>query len=129
MSILFAILALVVSLIGTILFGIIGGGVTLIFAVLAIIFAVKKKKSEEGGGTGSLVVSIIALVLGCLMSLLFVGVSGVIKEDAKKADAPLIEKYADDLKYGVLGFIMSAASDDVDMDEFSEQMKKVSDSM
>ncbi len=128
MCILFAILALVASIIGTLLFGIVGGCATAIFAVLAIVFAVKKKKSEEGGGTGSIIISIIALVLGFSITMIFIGVSGTIKEQAKKVDAPLVEKYADDLKFGVLGFAIAASNDGVDIDELTDELKRVSDS-
>ena len=128
MCILFAILALVASIIGTLLFGIAGGCVTAIFAVLAIVFAVKKKKSEQGGGTGSIVISIIALVLGASMTMLFIGVSGTVKEQAKKVDAPLVEKYADDLKFGVLGFVFAASNDGVNVDDLTKEFERVSDS-
>ncbi len=127
MCILFAILALVTSIIGTILFGIAGGCVTAIFAILAIVFAVKKK-SEEGGGTGSIVISIISLVLGISITMIFIGVSGVVKEQAKKVDSPIVEKYADDLKFGVLGFAIAASNDGVDVNELADEFKRVSDS-
>lgn len=128
MCILFAILALVTSIIGTILFGIAGGCVTALFAILAIVFAVKKKKSEEGGGTGSIVISIISLVLGISITMIFIGVSGVVKEQAKKVDSPIVEKYADDLKFGVLGFAIAASNDGVDVNELADEFKRVSDS-
>lgn len=129
MCVLFAVLALIASIVGTILFGIIGGCVTAIFGVLAIVFAIKKKKSEEGGGTGSLVLAIISMVIGLGITMLFVGASGILKDEAGKVNAPLIEKYADDLKFGVVGFAMAASSDNVDLNELSDQLKVVSDNM
>ena len=129
MCLLFAILALLSGIMGTIFLGIIGFAVTAVFAILAIIFASKKRKSEEGGGTGSMVVSIISLVLGLLITLFFIGMAKVVKDNAKKVDAPLVEKYADDLKFGILGFVIPAASDNVNMDDFSDQLKLVTDKM
>jgi MFS family permease len=128
MCILFAVLALVASIIGAFLFGIAGGCATAVFAILAIVFAVKKKKSEEGGGTGSIVISIISLVLGFCITMLFVGVSSSVKEQAKKVDAPLVEKYADDLKFGVLGFVFAASNDGVDVNDLTKEFERVSDS-
>lgn len=131
MSILFGILTLLSGFIITLLLGTIGLVITIVFAALTIVFAIKKKK-ENGGGTGSIVCAVIGVIFGLIMFGLLAAASQGIKDTIEKYPGKydLVEKYADSLKTtGIIGIASKLSKDDVDMDKFKEQFDDLIDKM
>lgn len=112
MSILFAVLAILCGFIGCLLAGLLGLGITVLFAVLAVVFAIKKRKTDGKGGIGSIVVSVIGVLFGALIAFGLMGFGASIKENAAKAGYPELEKYGDSFKFGVIGFAKDLAGED-----------------
>ncbi len=127
MAILFGVLSIVVGLVAPILFGIWGFFVTAIFAILAGVFAIKAKKAG-GSATGGIVTAVVGVVLGLAGMALMVAMAGVLADEAKKQNLPIIADHADKLKFGVVGFVTSVTSDDIDMDALSAELKKFNES-
>ena len=127
MSILFAILAILSGIFFSFVVGLGGIIVTVIFAGLAIFFATKKRKNEGGGGMGSIVVSVVAICLSLITLLIWNGIVSMIKDEAKKVDADIVEKAFSNSKWGVIGVVGEVSKDD--MDAFKDQLDKVTESM
>lgn len=125
MSVLFAILALLSAIGGTFMTGYFGLIATLVFMVLTIVFAVKKRKENNGeGGIGSIVLSVVAVLiaLGIYGLLSFTG--NMIKEKAEPAGVPQIAQYGDSIKKGIIG-LAKDLPEDTDMDKFKEDFDKL----
>ncbi len=124
MGILFGILALVFAFVGVFLGGIIGFGLTVLCAVLAIVFAIRKKKDLGRVAVGPIVMSIIAFIFGGIIMAIILGVTNVWKDDLKKypGEYPVVEAYVDDFKFGVIGMVGAANADGVDMKEFTDEL-------
>ncbi|MCR4847029.1 MAG: hypothetical protein K5865_09845 [Eubacterium sp.] len=127
MSVLFAVLAMISGIIGTFLAGFIGLGITFVFAGLAILFAARKKKTVGKVGVGSIITSVIAICFSGLILLGIVAVGNYLRDEARKCDAPLVEKYMGDFKFGVIGVAAKISNDGVDEVEFRRQLDKVTD--
>ena len=127
MSILFAILALLAGIFLSFIIGIGGIIVSVIFAGLAIFFAAKKRKNEGGGGTGSIVISVVAICLSLITFLIWTGLVSMVKDEAKKVDADIVEKAFEHSTWGIIGVVGEVSQDD--MDAFKDQLEKVTDSM
>ncbi|MCR4840714.1 MAG: hypothetical protein K5848_04135 [Lachnospiraceae bacterium] len=120
MSVLFMILAILAGLFGTLLFGYIGLAVTAVFAVLSVLFAIRKRKNTGAGGVASIVLSVIAVLISVSLAAGLAAAGEQIKKDADKAQAPLLKKYAPSLKYGVVGMLLEADKDGVDWNELED---------
>ena len=127
MGILCGILALLSALLGVFLGGIIGFGITVFFAVLAIIFAIRKKKVIERVAVGPIIMSVISLIVGGLILIGLFSVISTYKDEMKKypGEYPVCEAYMDDLKFGVVGMAAKMSSDDVNLDEFTDELDKL----
>ena len=127
MAILFGVLSIVIGFISPILFGIWGFVATVIFAILAGVFAVKAKKNG-GKGTAGIVTAVIGVVLGLVGMVLMMSIASVATEEAKKQNLPIMAEHADQLKFGIVGFVASVTGDGADMDALSAELKKFNDS-
>ena len=66
----FGLIALVVSIVGGITFGIIGAGIALVCGIIAIVLSVKVKKETDGAkGTGGMVMGILGIVFGAIFAI------------------------------------------------------------
>ena len=127
MAILFGVLSIVIGVIAPILFGIWGFVATVVFAILAGVFVVKAKK-EGGKGTAGIVTAIIGVVLGLAGMGIMLSIASVATEEAKKLNLPILTEYAENLKFGVVGFVASVTKEGTDMDALSAELKAFSDS-
>ena len=66
----FGLIALVVSIVGGITFGILGAGIALVCGIIAIVLSVKVKKETDGAkGTGGMVMGILGIVFGAIFAI------------------------------------------------------------
>ena len=126
MSVLFAVLALVSALFCSFMFGFIGLGATVLFALLTFLFAAKKKR-EGNGGTGSIIVAIISIIISCGLTFMVVGVGNKMVKESDAAGTPMLKEYGDDMKFGVFGVAMALTEDNADYEEFKKQFETFTD--
>ena len=126
MAILFAILSIAIAIVGGLLFGVIGGFVAIAAGVAGFIFGLKKKKDpDRKGGVGSMVVSIIGLLIGLGVVPLFLGLASDTRKDAAEKGLTNLEQVADGLKFGVVGIAKKANDLGIDIDLVTEEMKEL----
>ena len=138
MAVLFAILALAAGIVGTVLTGWIGFGISVLLAVIAIAIRVNKNKNEDRPRHGSIVLAVIAIIAGILTQVVMMSLADGIKTDAEElGDVPYVVAVAEGMKkFGIIGFANSAAekkpadmSDDAFADELKRQMDRVTKSI
>lgn len=129
MAILFGILALACSLVGVLLFGIIGFGITVVFIALSILFVVLKKKKVGKLSVGGIIMSVLSFIISGLFTVGLYGISQTYKDEAKKypGEYPLVEKYVDNLKYGAVGVIAKIDDPEGDAQKFVDELTALSD--
>ena len=122
-GIILVILSLVVAIITPMLFGVIGGGVAVVLAVIAILLAVRCVK-KGGKGKGVVIISAVSILLAVIMTVTAVAAFTKFKEAVKKyGDAPLVERYLDNPYFGFSGMLMKASKDgSVDLNELNRQL-------
>ena len=112
LGIVLGILGIAAALFLCLLTGWIGGGVALIFGVIALllgIFAVKGGK--KGGGIGSIVVGVLAIILAVAMTFTTIGGLTEMKKLATAEETPLMAKYMDNPSLGFLGIVLNIGKD------------------
>ena len=101
--------------------GVIGGGVALLFGVIALILGIKSRKG--GRGIAAIVAGLLAVVLAVIMT--FTGVATVQtlrdKAIASKPDS-LVAKYADKPYLGVLGIVINIPKDEGSLEQLTAEM-------
>ena len=126
MSVLFAVLAILAAFLGSLLFGIIGGVAAIVFALLAILFAIKHRKKVGSGGIGSIVFAVIALIVGITLGCIAVPmVADQAETYAKDHGYTEVAKYAPTFRYGAIGIAVKLSEDGVDINKFTEDFNKV----
>ena len=127
-GIILIILSVAVSVICTLLFGVVGGGVAALLAIIAILLAVRCMK-KGGKGKGVVIVGVVAILLAALMSAMMVTTFRSMQKSAENyGDVPLVAKYLDNPYLGVSGIIINASRDgDVDIDELRAQLERMND--
>lgn len=126
MNLLFGILSIVIAFFGGALFGVIGGGIGIVLAILAIVFARKiKKDPDREGGTAGFVTGIIGLILAIIMTACFAIAPAAVKEEAQKKGLTNLEKCADGLTYGIFGLLNEAEKQGVDQDTLTDEFNEL----
>ena len=101
--------------------GVIGGGIALLFGVIALILGFKSRKG--GRGVPAIVAGLLAIVLAAVMT--FTGVATVQtlrdKAIASKPDS-LVAKYADKPYLGVLGIVINMPKDEGSIEELTAEL-------
>lgn len=122
-GVILGVLGIAAALFLILLTGVIGGAIALILGVVAVLLGIQARKS--GRGIGAIIVGAIAIILALAMCMTSFQVMGKVKEDAEKLGAPLVAKYADKPYFGLMGFVMSAASDGENTEELRIQLEAV----
>ena len=122
-GIIFVILSIILALFTPLIFGVIGGGAAVLFALIAIIFAVSRMK-KGGKGKGVVTVSILSILLAVAMTVTSVSTYKKLHETAlSTGKTPLIAKYLDNPYMGMIGFISNAAkNENVDIDQLQAEI-------
>ena len=124
MAVLFGILSIVGAIVVGGMFGIIGGIVAVVFAILAIVFAVKKIK-EGGKGVGSIILAVLGVIIGLIISSVYVFLADEMVKDARQVNATLIEESAPALKFGIVGLVIDIGNKNVNLDQFKDELDRV----
>ena len=122
-GIIFLILSILLAATSPLFFGVIGGGVAVLFAIIAMIFAFSRMK-KGGKGKGVVIISAVSILLAVIMTVTAVAAFTKFKEAVKKyGDAPLVERYLDNPYFGFSGMLMKASKDgSVDLNELNRQL-------
>lgn len=129
MATVFGALSIALGLLGSFLIGWIGVGIVVVFALIAIIFRIRKNKAnpDEPQKISSIVCGIIGLVLAIITQIGVSAYAGKMKDTAiQMGDVPLIAEGAAGLKtLGLLGFYSTAmdAKGDMSDTEFENELK------
>ena len=130
MSVVFVVLAILAAFVGSLLLGMIGGIAAIVFAVLAILFALRHRKKNGSGGIGSIVFAVIALIVGITLGCIALPtVADQAETYAKEHGYTEVAKYAPAFRYGAIGVAMKLRDDGVDIDKFTEDFNKVFEEM
>ena len=124
MQILFGILAILCGIGGSILFGVIGMAITVVFAVLAIIFGVNAKK-KGGSSAAGVITAILGIVFGLIGTIVMVVAGSELSKQAKEQNLPIMSEYGESLTFGVVGFAMKIANTDFDLDQVKDELDKL----
>ena len=127
MQILFGILAIVCGIAGSILAGVIGMAITVVFAVLAIVFGIRAKK-KGGSSAAGIVTAIIGIIFGLIGTLILVGGGQEMARQAKEQNLPIMSEYGESLKFGIVGFVLKIANTDYDLDAVKDELDKLNNS-
>ena len=121
------VIGLIMSIIGGVMFGIIGGGLGAVLGIVAIILGVQAKgKTDRAKGNGGFVTGIIALVFGLIMFLGFFAMGSVVTTTANEKGLPLLSKHGSAFTYGVVG-VMASISSEGDLEALKAELRSVTD--
>ena len=119
------VIGLIMSIIGGVMFGIIGGGVGAVLGIIAIILGVQAKgKTDRAKGNGGFVTGIIALIFGLIMFLSFFAMGSVVKTTADEKGLPLLSKHGSAFTFGVVG-LMASVSNEGDLDALKAELDSI----
>ena len=121
-GIIFLILSILLAATSPLFFGVIGG-VAVLFAIIAMIFAFSRLK-KGGKGKGVVIVSVLSIVLAVIMTITSVSTYKKLHEAAlSTGKTPLVAKYLDNPYMGMIGFISNATkSENVDLEQLQDEI-------
>ena len=125
MQILFGVLAILSGIVGTILFGVIGMAVTVVFAVLAIVFGVRNKKIKGGSAAPGITTAIIGIVISLIGTVIMFALADEMKKQATEQNLPIMAEYGDSLKFGIGGFAIKIANTEYDLEAVKAELEKL----
>ncbi len=127
-GVILGILGIGAALVLCLLAGVIGGAIAVILGVLALLLGFQARKS--GKGLGAILTGVVALVMAVVMTFSSIGIMGVIREKAEASGvAPLIAKYSDKPCLGLMGFVLSAANHQEDLEALNKEMSALTEGM
>ena len=112
LGVILGLIGLAIALLATMLFGIIGGGIAIVLAALAIVLGIFARKKRKGG-LSAIVIGVIAAVLAVYMTIATINTFKSLRDKAQehKDIAPHIASYCEKPEYGIMGIIWSLPQD------------------
>ena len=126
LSVILAIVAVAIALLGPLLLGVTGGTIAAILAIVAIALAVFKRIKSKKGGIAGIVIGAIAVILSFSMtkvtSTMFTELHN--KAIQYKPDG-LWAQVSEDTNHGMMGIINNLPTDDATLNALVDEMNEL----
>ena len=107
--------------------GVVGGCICALLGIIAIIIGVRANRGGRRGGA-AVVFGVIAVIVAVLMTFLSISVFKLMHDKAAESGvAPLVEKYAEDPYFGLMGIVSKIPQDEGTVTEFIDQLNQLND--
>ena len=122
------IIALMIAIPITILFGWIPGAVGLSVGLLAVVLGIiTRRKTDKAFGKGGIVMGVIAVVFSACFLTAFLIFPDLISEVAEKKGFSMMAEHTKAMKYGIVGFMIEMDSEK-DANYYLQQLDEIKNS-
>lgn len=121
-----ALLAVMAALLATALYGLEGGIVAAVLAVLAIVFGILKRRKDKKGGIAAIIIAVLAIILSFAMTNFWSNAYKVVHDKAVefKPDG-LWAKASEETNHGLMGIINKLPTDEASLNALMEEMNEL----